>query len=197
MASLLPAPVLVIHSSTGLDLSKIQTVLLQLGYQPDMLLYADNILSAQSMITEHLPNLILYHAATTSEISLIRQLKQQNPYPPVITIFNTDAIATIYSALLSGADSYMQHHDSLPQFAESLKIVLRGGAYIHTELADYILHQPIAKTCLNLAELQLLQVLSQHKSQAERQNQLQMKDYQMYSRVKHIYRKLVQLSLNS
>lgn len=197
LASLLPAPVLVIRSPTGLDLSKIQTVLQQLGYQPDMLLYADNMLSAQSMITEHLPNLILYHAATTSEISLIRQLKQQNPYPPVITIFNTDAIATIYSALLSGADSYMQHHDSLPQFAESLKIVLRGGAYIHTELADYILHQPIAKTCLNLAELQLLKVLSQHQSQAERQNQLQMKDYQMYSRVKHIYRKLVQLSLNS
>ena len=77
MASLLPAPVLVIHSSTGLDLSKIQTVLLQLGYQPDMLLYADNILSAQSMITEHLPNLILYHAATTSEISLIHQLNNE------------------------------------------------------------------------------------------------------------------------
>lgn len=71
MASLLPAPVLVIHSPTGLDLSNIQTVLLQLGYQPDMLLYADNMLSAQSMIIEHLPNLILYHVATTSEISLI------------------------------------------------------------------------------------------------------------------------------
>lgn len=114
MASLLPAPVLVIHSSTGLDLSKIQTVLLQLGYQPDMLLYADNILSAQSMIIEHLPNLILYHAATTSEICLIHQLKQQSSDTPVIAIFNTDAIALIYSALLSGADSYMQHHDSLP-----------------------------------------------------------------------------------
>ena len=197
MASLLPAPVLVIHSSTGLDLSKIQSVLLQLGYQPDMLLYVDNMLSAQSMITEHLPNLILYHAATTSEISLILQLKQQSPYPPVIAIFNTDSIATIYSALLSGADSYMQHHDSLQQFAESLKIVLRGGAYIHTELADYILHQPIAKTCLNLAELQLLKLLSQHKLQAERQDQLEMKDYQMYSRVKHIYRKLFRLSSNS
>ena len=197
MASLLPAPVLVIHSPTGLDLSKIQTVLLQLGYQPDMLLYADNMLSAQSMITEHLPNLILYHAATTSEISLIRQLKQQSPDTPVIAIFNTNSTALIYSALLSGADSYMQHHDSLPQFAESLKIVLHGGAYIHTELADYILHQPSAKTCLDFAELQLLKVISQYTLQAERQNQLEMKDYQIYSRVKHIYRKLVRLSLNS
>src|SRR5690606_34599318 len=194
LASLLPAPVLVIRSPTGLDLSKIQTVLLQLGYQPDMLLYADNVLSAQSMITEHLPNLILYHATITSEISLIHQLKQQSPYPPGITIFNTDSTALIYSSSLSGADSYMLHHDSLPQFAESLKIVLRGGAYIHTELADYILHQPIAKTCLNFAELQLLKVLSQHQSQVERQNQLQMRDYQMYSRVKHIYRKLFRLS---
>ncbi len=197
MASLLPAPVLVIRSPTGLDLSKIQTVLLKLGYQPDMLLYADNMLSAQSMITEHLPNLILYHAATTSEISLIRPLKQQSLDTPVIAIFNTNSTALIYSALLFGADSYMQHHDSLPQFAESLKTVLRGGAYIHTELADYILHQPSAKTCLNFAELQLLQVLSQHKSQAERQDQLEMKDYQIYSRVKHIYRKLLKFSLNS
>ena len=197
LASLLPAPVLVIRSPTGLDLSKIQTVLQQLGYQPDMLLYADNMLSAQSMITEHLPNLILYHAATTSEISLIHQLKQQSSDTPVIAIFNTDAIALIYSALLSGADSYMQHQNTFSEFAESLKTVLRGGAYIHTELADYILHQPSATTCLNLAELQLLQVLSQHKSQAERQNQLEMKDYQMYSRIKHIYRKLVRLSLNN
>lgn len=197
MASLLPAPVLVIRSPTGLDLLKIQTVLLQLGYQPDMLLYADNMLSAQSMITEHLPNLILYHATTTSEISLIRQLKQQSPDTPVIAIFNTNSTALIYSALLSGADSYIQHHDSLPQFAESLKIVLHGGAYIHTELADYILHQPSAKTCLDFAELQLLKVISQYTLQAERQNQLEMKDYQIYSRVKHIYRKLVRLSLNS
>jgi len=197
LASLLPAPVLVIRSPTGLDLSKIQTVLQQLGYQPDMLLYADNMLSAQSMITEHLPNLILYHAATTSEISLIRQLKQQSPDTPVIAIFNTNSTALIYSALLSGADSYIQHHDSLPQFAESLKIVLHGGAYIHTELADYILHQPSAKTCLDFAELQLLKVISQYTLQAERQNQLEMKDYQMYSQVKHIYRKLIRLSLNS
>ena len=197
MASLLPAPVLVIRSPTGLDLSKIQTVLQQLGYQPDMLLYADNMLSAQSMITEHLPNLILYHAATTSEISLIHQLKQQSSDTPVIAIFNTNSTALIYSALLSGADSYIQHHDSLPQFAESLKIILHGGAYIHTELADYILHQPSAKTCLDFAELQLLKVISQYTLQAERQNQLEMKDYQIYSRVKHIYRKLVRLSLNS
>src|SRR5690606_19895502 len=111
--------------------------------------------------------------------------------------FNTNSTALIYSALLFGADSYMQHHDSLPQFAESLKTVLRGGAYIHTELADYILHQPSAKACLNFAELQLLQALSQHKSQAERQDQLEMKDYQIYSRVKHIYRKLLKFSLNS
>lgn len=197
MASLLPAPVLVIRLPTGLDLSKIQTVLLQLGYQPDMLLYADNMLSAQSMITEHLPNLILYHAATTSEISLIHQLKQQSSDTPVIAILNTHSTALIYSALLSGADSYMQHQYSFSKFAESLKIVLRGGAYIHTELADYILHQPSAKTCLNFAELQLLQVLSQHQSQAERQKQLEMKDYQIYSQVKHIYRKLLKLSLNS
>jgi len=197
LASLLPAPVLVIRSPTRLDLSKIQTVLQQLGYQPDMLLYADNMLSAQSMITEHLPNLILYHAATTSEISVIRPLKQQSPDTPVIAIFNTHSTALIYSALLSGADSYMQHQNSFSEFAESLKTVLRGGAYVNTELADYILHQPIAKTCLNFAELQLLKVLSQHQSQAERQDKLQMKDYQMYSRVKHIYRKLVKLSLNS
>ncbi|ENX29432.1 hypothetical protein F890_02549 [Acinetobacter sp. CIP 64.7] len=197
LASLLPAPVLVIRSPTGLDLSKIQTVLQQLGYQPDMLLYADNMLSAQSMITEHLPNLILYHAATTSEISVIRPLKQQSSDTPVIAIFNTHSTALIYSALLSGADSYMQHQNSFSEFAESLKTVLRGGAYVNTELADYILHQPIAKTCLNFAELQLLKVLSQHQSQTERQDQLQMKNYQIYSRVKYIYRKLFRLSLNS
>ncbi len=59
MAALLPAPVLVIASFTDLNLSKTQTVLQQLGYQPDMLLYADNFQSAQEMIAEHLPNLHL------------------------------------------------------------------------------------------------------------------------------------------
>lgn len=194
MASLLPAPVLVIALPTDLDLSKSQTVLQQLGYLPDMLLYADNRLSAQSMMIEHLPNLILYHVSTAADISLISQLKQQSPDTPVISIFNNASTALIYSALLSGAESYMQHQDSISERCESLKIVLRGGAYIHAELTHYILYQPATQTCLNLAELQLLQGLSQQQSQAERQNLLQMMDYQIYARVKQIYRKLATTS---
>src|SRR5690606_41830515 len=104
--------------------------------------------------------------------------------------------ALLYSAFVSRADGHMRQMNASLVDAVILKTVLLGGASIHTELADYILHKPRAKTCLILAEVQLLKVISQHTLQAERQNQLQMKDYQMYSRVKHIYRKLVRLSLN-
>lgn len=197
MAALLPAPVLVIASSTDLDLSKTQTVLQQLGYQPDMLLYADNFQSAQEMIAEHLPNLILYHLTEASQIHFIGQMKRHTPNTPVVAVLKSESTALIYSAILSGANSYIQPQASFIQFAESLKIVLRGGAYIHAELAEHILYQPSVKACLNFAELQLLQVMSQHKSQTERQDQLQMKNYQIYSRVKYIYRKLFRLSLNS
>ena len=197
MANHLPAPVLVIALPTDLDLSKSQTILLQLGYQPDMLLYADNGRAAQSMMTEHLPNLILYHISTPADICLISQLKQQNLDTPVLAIFHSASTALIYSTLLSGAESYMPHQDSISECCESLKIVLRGGAYIHAELAHYLLHQPATQTCLNLAELQLLQGLSQQQSQTERQNLLQMRDYQIYARIKQIYRKLATTSLNS
>ncbi len=151
MAALLPAPVLVIASFTDLNLSKTQTVLQQLGYQPDMLLYADNT--------------------------------------PVVAVLKSESTALIYSAILSGANSYIQPQASFIQFAESLKIVLRGGAYIHAELAEHILYQLTDKTCLKVTELQLLHLLSQQKTPVD--IQLQLTDYQMYAQVKQIYRKLL------
>src|SRR5690606_20244841 len=99
--------------------------------------------------------------------------------------------ALIYSAILSGANSYIQSQASFIQFAESLKIVLRGGAYIHAELAEHILYQLTDKTCLKVTELQLLHLLSQQKTPVDIQHQLQLQlhltDYQMYAQVKQIY----------
>lgn len=191
MAALLPAPVLVIASSTDLDLSKTQTVLQQLGYQPDMLLYADNFQSAQEMIAEHLPNLILYLLTEASQIHFIGQMKRHTPSTPVVAVLKSESTALIYSAILSGANSYIQPQASFIQFAESLKIVLRGGAYIHAELAEHILYQLTDKTCLKVTELQLLRLLSQQKPPVDIQHQLQLTDYQMYAQVKQIYRKML------
>ncbi|WP_180076024.1 response regulator transcription factor [Acinetobacter sp. YH12106] len=191
MAALLPAPVLVIASSTDLDLSKTQTVLQQLGYQPDMLLYADNFQSAQEMIAEHLPNLILYHLTEASQIHFIGQMKRHTPSTPVVAVLKSESTALIYSAILSGANSYIQPQASFIQFAESLKIVLRGGAYIHAELAEHILYQLTGKPCLKVTELQLLRLLSQQKPPVDIQHQLQLTDYQMYAQVKQIYRKML------
>lgn len=191
MAALLPAPVLVIASFTDLNLSKTQTVLQQLGYQPDMLLYADNFQSAQEMIAEHLPNLILYLLTEASQIHFIGQMKRHTPSTPVVAVLKSESTALIYSAILSGANSYIQPQASFIQFAESLKIVLRGGAYIHAELAEHILYQLTDKTCLKVTELQLLRLLSQQKPPVDIQHQLQLTDYQMYAQVKQIYRKLL------
>lgn len=191
MAALLPAPVLVIASSTDLDLSKTQTVLQQLGYQPDMLLYADNLQSAQEMIAEHLPNLILYLLTEASQIHFIGQMKRHTPSTPVVAVLKSESTALIYSAILSGANSYIQPQASFIQFAESLKTVLRGGAYIHAELAEHILYQLTGKPCLKVTELQLLRLLSQQKPPVDIQHQLQLTDYQMYAQVKQIYRKLL------
>lgn len=191
MAALLPAPVLVIASFTDLNLSKTQTVLQQLGYQPDMLLYADNFQSAQEMIAEHLPNLILYHLTEASQIHFIGQMKRHTPNTPVVAVLKSESTALIYSAILSGANSYIQPQASFIQFAESLKIVLRGGAYIHAELAEHILYQLTDKTCLKVTELQLLRLLSQQKPPVDIQHQLQLTDYQMYAQVKQIYRKML------
>ncbi|HJE54509.1 DNA-binding response regulator [Acinetobacter sp. 18QD2AZ41W] len=191
MAALLPAPVLVIASSTDLDLSKTQTVLQQLGYQPDMLLYADNLQSAQEMIAEHLPNLILYLLTEASQIHFIGQMKRHTPSTPVVAVLKSESTALIYSAILSGANSYIQPQASFIQFAESLKTVLRGGAYIHAELAEHILYQLTGKPCLKVTELQLLRLLSQQKPPVDIQHQLQLTDYQMYAQVKQIYRKML------
>ena len=191
MAALLPAPVLVIASFTDLNLSKTQTVLQQLGYQPDMLLYADNFQSAQEMIAEHLPNLILYLLTEASQIHFIGQMKRHTPSTPVVAVLKSESTALIYSAILSGANSYIQPQASFIQFAESLKIVLRGGAYIHAELAEHILYQLTDKTCLKVTELQLLRLLSQQKPPVDIQHQLQLTDYQMYAQVKQIYRKML------
>lgn len=194
MATPLPVPVLLIGSSADFGLSKIQSVLQHLGYQHDMLLYAEHIRSAQDRIIEHLPNLILYLVNQASALHAIPQIKQYNHSTPVVALLHADTPALIYTAILCGANSYMQQQDSLLQFSESLKIVLRGGAYIHAELAGYILQQLSDKTCLNVAELQLLQLFSQQKMPAEIQHQLQLPEYQLYAKVKQIYQKLLMSS---
>src|SRR5690606_14180675 len=151
-----------------------------------MLLYADNLQSAQEMIAEHLPNLILYLLTEASQIHFIGQMTRHTPSTPVVAVLKSESTALIYSAILSGAHSYIQPQASFIQFADSLTTVSRGRACSPAELAEQLLYRLTAKRCRGVAALQRSRRRRQQKPPGDIPHPLQPAAYQMYARVKRI-----------
>lgn len=191
---ILPVPVLIVRPSLQIDLSKVNTLIHDLGYMPDMVLYADHPHAASLIIEEHLPNLIIYLIEKKSDLDFIAQLKQNLDHNHFIAVIVTASSPLIYSALRSGIDSYILEEHPITEMLETLKIALRGGAYLHTDLAHYLLEQieidPTLKSKINTNEQQLLSLFSQNLSIQDTLKSLQLHDFQVHHMIRKIYKKI-------
>lgn len=194
LAMMLPVPILVVRPSTEINLSKMNAVIHALGYRQEMVLYAHHENEAATIIEKHLPNLILYLITDPTHISFISQLKQKKYSDHFIAVILVESAPLIYSALVSGIDSYILLEQPIDQMSETLKIALRGGAYIHADVANYLLQQmnlnPILKAKINEKEQQLLALFAQNLCLSEILNSVQMHDFQVHHMIHHIYRKI-------
>ncbi|ANF83082.1 hypothetical protein A3K93_03385 [Acinetobacter sp. NCu2D-2] len=194
MALLLPVPIVIVRPSVQVELNKINSMIDHLGYRADMVIYADDIQAASPIIERHAPNLILYVIEDAHDVIHIPKLKQQYYSDHFIVIFKTPAASVIYSALRYGIHSYMVQEDTIPQMAETLKIALRGGAYLHPTLANYLLEQirldAHLKTQFTASELQLLAFVSQNLAFRDILERMQLKDFHAQNIVRKIYQKI-------
>ncbi|WP_419352391.1 DNA-binding response regulator [Acinetobacter wanghuae] len=196
LAMMLPVPILIIRPSADLDLSKIDAVIQALGYHQDMVLYADHEQDAATIIEQHLPNLILYGVASPAHVEFISRIKQKLYNDQFITVVAFSSAPLIYSALLQGIDSYLLLEQPIEDLSESLKIALRGGAYLHSDVAQYLLdhiHQnSVLMNKINLQEQQLLSLFAQNMPFEQILQHLQLHDFQVHQMVRQIYRKIAQ-----
>lgn len=190
MASFLPAPVLLVQPYPPPLSSNLDLALLQLGYQPDMLSYTDH-LSAQSHIEQYLPNLVLYEIHEKAQLKNLHTIQARIQIPHLIVVLADDSPEMINLFLSSGVDRYLIASHPASKIVAGLKIILRGGSYLHPELARYLVSQGTKIHLLNQTEVQMLKYFSQDLTLAEIQNRLSLHDYQIYAAIRRIYQKLV------
>ncbi|WP_312332786.1 DNA-binding response regulator [Acinetobacter variabilis] len=190
MASFLPAPVLLVQPYPPPLSSNLDLAFLQLGYQPDMLSYTDH-LSAQSHIEQYIPNLVLYEVHEKAQLKNLNVIQARIQIPHLIVVLADDAPEMIDLFLSSGVDRYLIASHPISKIVASLKIILRGGANLHPELARYLVSQEIKINLLNQIEVQILKYFSQDLTLAEIQNRLSLHDYQIYAAIRKIYQKVV------
>ena len=194
MATLLPAPVLLVQPYPSS--SHIALALQQLGYQADMLFYADDF-SAVSSIEQYLPNLVLYEIYEAARFDDLHAIQVRLQIPHFIAVLPSDSFALMDAFLLSGLARYLISSQPVSKIVASLKIILRGGADLHPELAEYLLKQQKKITMLNPTEIQILQYFSQDTALSEIQNRLHLYDYQIYASIRSIFQKLAHPVIHS
>lgn len=209
---LLPAPVLVVEDDAFIR-QRLRSILLQLGYQPNALLFAETLAQARSTLQDTPMALALVDLGLPdgNGIDLIAELRNGDPALGILVISAWSTEDTLLAALRAGATGYvLKERDDL-EVSLSIRSVLRGGAPIDPFMARRIIAelQPAAAssapaapaddatstpaaddTKLSTRENQILGLVAEGLANREIAEQLFLSRYTVECHIKHIYRKL-------
>ncbi|MDR0225944.1 MAG: response regulator transcription factor [Burkholderiaceae bacterium] len=201
LESTLPAPVLVVEDEP-LIRQRLSTVLAQLGYQDDAVLFAASLAQARACLAEQPVALALVDLGLPdgSGIDLINQMRQADPAVGILVISAWSTEDAILAALRAGATGYvLKERDDL-EVSLSIRSVLRGGAPIDPFIARRVIAelQPAAasptgldaESMLSARESQILRLVAEGLTNREIAEQLHLSRYTVECHIKHIYRKL-------
>lgn len=201
--TLLPAPVLVVEDETLLQ-QRIKRLLLQLGYQEDMLSFVATVADARAHISNEPLALALIDLGLPdgNGISLIEQLVTSHPSTAILVVSAWTSEQAIISALQAGATGYvLKERDDL-EILFSIRSVLRGGAPIDPFVARHILEQlpqssvegdpaPSAiESPLSKRQTEILLLVAEGLSNREIADDLSISRYTVECHIKNIYQKL-------
>ncbi len=200
--SSLPAPVLVVEDEP-LIRERLQGVLLQLGYTPDMLVTAATLAEARACVAADPVALALVDLGLPdgSGIELIGELRAADPALGILVISAWSTEDAILAALRAGATGYvLKERDDL-EVTLSIRSVLRGGAPIDPFIARRIIAEmqppPAAdappepmEEALTAREHQILRMVAEGLSNREIAEGLYLSRHTVECHVKHVYRKL-------
>ncbi|MGE8541035.1 response regulator transcription factor [Acinetobacter sp. ANC 3813] len=202
---ILPVPVLMIHQGRITPAEQqhnivLQIILKDLGYPEELVLSAHSTEQAQSIIYEHLPNLIFYYIQDSRDLPFIQKIKTLYPASYLVTLHENAAKTNeIIEAIQLGADAYLLTDAPAEQQFQHVKCILSGGALLHPQLAQHLQTQfkdgaaGLQQTIFSHSEAQIIQHISQSQSAKETAEVIQVSEYQVYTLIKNIFRKLTRL----
>ena len=197
---ILPVPVLILEDD-ALVQSRLKEIMIELGYEESMLIFASSLKSAYQRFDEHPISFAMVDLGLPdgSGISLIEKIREQDAGLPILVISAWSTEDMILQAILAGATGYVLKERDDFEVALSIRSLLRGGAPIDPFIAQKILAQlgvkkiSIAGTeqsILTERELEILNWVAQGLSNKEIALRLNISRYTIESHIKHIYRKL-------
>ena len=204
--STLPAPVLVVEDEPLLQ-QRLRTLLLQLGYAPDALVFAGSLAEARACLAAQPVALALVDLQLPdgNGRELIAQMRADDPGLGILVVSAWSSEEAILGALRAGATGYvLKERDDL-EVMLSIRSVLRGGAPIDPFIARRILDllpaqasEPVSAQAalaplgeaLSVREVQILRLVADGLSNREIAEQLFLSRYTVECHAKRIYRKL-------
>ncbi|CAB1215769.1 response regulator transcription factor [Acinetobacter bouvetii] len=140
----LPVPVLMIEGLPAFNI-QLESILIGLGYPAALITSTANLVEATQFSQQHLPNLLVIdlNTDTVSSFEFISQFKRHYPDAHVIAVCSQKQLPILFQAIQAGAQGYIFYENTETEIVNNIKSILRGGAPIHHDIAQYILsHTP-------------------------------------------------------
>ncbi|VUZ23166.1 Transcriptional regulatory protein DegU [uncultured Comamonas sp.] len=216
----LPTPVLVVEDEP-LIRQRLARILEQLGYQPDMLCFAQTLAAARQLAAQrrHALALVDLGLPDGNGTTLIAALRAQDAAMGILVISAWSTEEAILQALRAGATGYLLKERDDLEVMLSIRSVLRGGAPIDPFIARRVMtefqQQPAAdvpagtaaaantgigadasvgEDALSAREIGILQHVANGLSHRETAERLHISRHTVEAHIRNIYRKL---SVNS
>jgi len=204
--AVLPVPVLIVEDEYVIQ-RRLKIILSNLGYQDDVLLFANTVKEAYAVLQQQPIALALVDLGLPdgSGISIIEKIREQDAQALILVVSAWSTQDSLFSAIQAGATGYVLKERDDVEVALAIRSILRGGAPIDPFVAREILKQisiptisgtveqnrPAAdQETLTQREQEILSLVAQGLSNREIAEQLCVSRYTVESHIKHIYRKL-------
>ncbi|AJD47880.1 two component LuxR family transcriptional regulator [Isoalcanivorax pacificus W11-5] len=193
----LPSPVLIVEDDP-LIRRRLERILLQVGYRPDMLCHAASLAEARQHQAAQCTALALVDLGLPDGhgTELIAELRAADPAMGILVISAWSTEDAIMAALRAGATGYLLKERDDLEVSLSIRSVLRGGAPIDPFIARRLIGElyrapPVSDDAtLSTREGEVLLLVADGLSNREIAERLHISRYTVESHVKHIYRKL-------
>lgn len=204
--AVLPVPVLIVEDEYVIQ-RRLKIILSNLGYQDDVLLFANTVKEAYAVLQQQPIALALVDLGLPdgSGISIIEKIREQDAQALILVVSAWSTQDSLFSAIQAGATGYVLKERDDVEVALAIRSILRGGAPIDPFVAREILKQISIPTIsatieqnrsaadqemLTQREQEILSLVAQGLSNREIAEQLYVSRYTVESHIKHIYRKL-------
>ena len=193
----LPVPALIINQHRSLLDILINNILVDLGYPQDLIVTNSDVLEAKQYIEQHLPNLIFCSITSNADLHFISSIHKLHPSACIISIHPPEHRQEVIAALQAGANAYLLQNTAANELFEQIRVILRGGAILHSHLAQSLLQTRFqnaaqeSQTVLSPAEYQILQHTAQAAGIQQTASALKLSDYQVDVLIKNILRKFI------